>query len=324
MKILFNFIFQKNYETYKRKIKFNTPIKYFVSSKIKIIEEEINLKYNMEEIYEYCLQKRGYDPYIAYQIFEEEGEKNKLDSNYLYYSKINNENVFKRMCKIIPQDSFKNFIHKFILNCEDILLFRKQFTVSYAINNLMNFIISDNTILKNISFNKETGLCIFNTDLKEFPFNNYKELEEQKSGTTIRLTKNINNFLSISSIYGIIPGVFYFSCKALINKQKILKTILKLCLGNNIDIYKQVEIHANNYINKFKYVINMEDDPEYFQNKTIRNNLLDNSDDYDNMSDKEIKGDNKDGNMKNIFELIENSMNDDKLMRKSVDYEAWF
>ena len=324
LKILFNFIFQKNYETYKRKIKFNTPIKYFVSSKIKIIEEEINLKYNMEEIYEYCLQKRGYDPYIAYQIFEEEGEKNKLDSNYLYYSKINNENVFKRMCKIIPQDSFKNFIHKFILNCEDILLFRKQFTVSYAINNLMNFIISDNTILKNISFNKETGLCIFNTDLKEFPFNNYKELEEQKSGTPIRLTKNINNFLSISSIYGIIPGVFYFSCKALINKQKILKTILKLCLGNNIDIYKQVEIHANNYINKLKYVINIEDDPEYFQNKTIRNNLLDNSDDDNIMSDKEIKGDNTDGNMKNIFEIIENSMNDDKLMRKSVDYEAWF
>ena len=78
------------------------------------------------------------------------------------------------MCKILPQDSFKNFVHKFILTSEDILLFRKQFTTSYAINNLMNFIILDNTILKNISFNKETGLCVFNTDLTMFADNEYK------------------------------------------------------------------------------------------------------------------------------------------------------
>ena len=123
MQILFNFIFEKNYETYKRKVKFYVPLKYFISSKIKIIEEEIYYKYNMDEIYEYCLQKRGYYPHIAYQIFEEEGKKNKLDSNYLYYSEINNEKLFKRMCKILPQDSLKNFIHKFILTSEEDYVF---------------------------------------------------------------------------------------------------------------------------------------------------------------------------------------------------------
>jgi hypothetical protein len=310
MQILFNYIFEKNYQTYKRKVKFYVPIKYFISSKIKIIEEDIYYKYNMDEIYEYCLQKRGYFPHIAYQIFEEEGRKNKLDSNFLYYSEINNEKLFKQMCKILPQDSLKNFVHKFILTSEDILLFRKQFTISYAINNLMNYIILDNMILKNISFNKETGFCVFNTDLMMFPDNEYKELEEQKIGTPLRLTKNINYFLNVTSIYGIIPGVFNFSCKALLNKPKILKSILKICLDNNSKIlYKRIDKIANNYINKFKYVVNIMDDKEYFKN----NNNGDKVDESRNNN-----------SMKNIYELIDNSMNDERLMRKSIDYEAWF
>ena len=318
MQILFNYIFEKNYQTYKRKIKFYVPIKFFISSKLKIIEEDIYYKYSMDEIYEYCLQKRGYFPHIAYQIFEEEGKKNNLDSNYLYFSEINNEKLFKRMCKILPQDSLKNFLHKFILKSEDILLFRKQFTISYAINNLINFIILDNTILKNISFNKETGFCIFNTDLTMLPDNEYKEIDDQKKGTPLRLTKNINHFLNVTSIYGIIPGVFNFSCKALLNKPKRLKSILKICLDNgNNNLYKRVDTIANNYINKFKYVISSSDNKDNShknidlgvnQSKTKLINL--------NVDEK--------NSMKNIYELIDNSMNDDRLMRKSIDYEAWF
>ena len=269
MQILFNYIFEKNYQTYKRKVKFYIPIKFFISSKIKIIEEDIYYKYNMDEIYEYCLQKRGYFPHIAYQIFEEEGKKNKLDSNFLYYSEINNEKLFKRMCKILPQDSLK---------------------------------------LKNISFNKETGFCVFNTDLGMFTDNEYKELEEQKKGTPLRLTKNINYFLNVTSIYGIIPGVFNFSCKALLNKPKIFKSILKICLDNNSkNLYKKIDRIANNYINKVKYVVNIMDDKEYFKN----NNSEDNNGGGNN-------------SMKNIYELIDNSMSDERLMRKSIDYEAWF
>ena len=313
MQILFNYIFEKNYETYKRKIKFYIPIKYFISWKIKIIEEDIYYKYNMDEIYEYCLQKRGYYPHIAYQIFEEEGKKNKVDSNYLYYSEINNEKLFKRMCKIIPQDSLKNFMHKFILTSEDILLFRKQFTTSYAINSLINFIILDNTLLKNISFNKETGFCIFNTDLTLFTDNEPKDLNEQKKGTPLRLTKNINHFLNLTSIYGIIPSVFNFSCKALLNKQKILKSILKICLDNYNNSYTKVDKIADNYLNKFKYLINTSEDDYFKDNNEIKD------------KDKnEIKHKYNENSMKNIYELIDTSMNDDRLMKKPIDYEAWF
>ena len=308
MQILFNHVFEKNLETYKRKIKFLIPIKYFLSSKIKIIEENINTKYNMDEVYEYCLQKRGYDPHISYQVFEEEGTKNNLDQNYLYYSDINKQKVFEKMCKILPQDSFKNYVHKFILSSDDILLFRRQFAISYGINNLMNFIFNEDIILKNISFNKDNGFCFFNTDLTMFTDNEYKDLLNQKTTTCLRLTKNISHFLNMTSVYGIIPNIFYFSCKALINKSSILKAILKICLDNGNN-YQKIEKIANNYINKFKYMINDKEDKDYFVMDNDNNNM-------------EIDEDNKE--LKNIMELIENSMSDEILKKKPIDYEAWF
>ena len=311
MQILFNHIFEKNLETYKRKIKFIIPIKYFISSKIKLIEENINSKYGMDEVYEFCLQKRGYDPHISYQVFEEEGAKNNLEPNYLYFSEINKQKVFEKMCKILPQDSFKNFVHKFLMTHDDILTFRKQFAISYGINNLMNFIFNDEIILKNISFTKESGFCLFNTDLTMFTDNEYKDLIKQKTTTSLRLTKNISHYLNITSIYGILPGIFYFSSKALINKSNILKVVLKLCLDNGSTYnYQKIDKIANNYINKFKYLLNDKEDKEYFSD--------DNSDMNTDMNNEERI------HMKNIFELIENSMNDDILKKKPIDYEAWF
>ena len=210
----------------------------------------------MDEIYEYCLQKRGYSPKIANQIFEEEAKKLNVNSDLVYYSSENNEKLFYKMCKIIPQDSLKNFIHKFLLTSEDILIFRRQFSISYSLNNLFNFIYSDNILLKNISFNKENGFCLFNSDLQLFNENNYNEIMEQMEGASLRLTKNISFFLSITSIYGIIPEVFYFSCDSLLNKSKNLKSIFKLSLNNHINNKRSLDKIVNKYINKIQIILN--------------------------------------------------------------------
>ena len=312
MQILFNFIYEKNYQTYKRKVCFITPIKYHINSKIKLVEEDTNIIYNMAQIYEYCLQKRGYSPKIANQIFEEEAEKLNINTDLAYYSLENNEKLFYKMCSIIPQDSLKNFIHKFIASSEDILLFRKQFAISYSLNNLFSFIMSHNIILKNISFNKETGFCTFNSDLTLFKDNDLKEVIEQKDDTPLRLTKNISFFLSISSIYGITPEIIYFSCNALINKEKILKSILKICFDSNYNNEK-IDMLVKNYINKFKFIININDDN--IQN--MKNNIMikDNNENKIDINQK---------SMKIIYDMIENSMNNDKLKKKSIDYEGWF
>ena len=239
------------------------------------------------------------------------------------------------MCKIISQDSLKNFIYKSILSSEEILVFRKQFTISYSINNLLSFIFLDNIILKNISFNKETGFCTFNSDLTLFTDNEFKEISKQKDGTPLRLTKNISFFLSITSIYDIIPGIFYFSCDALLNKSKALKSILKISLNNNNDNEINDKI-VQNYMNKFKFVLNITDDKDYFDinNQTIKSDLFMGKESSNEMNSNHNKMDiinqeinenkNKEKKMKIIYELIENSMNNDNLKKRTIDYEAWF
>ena len=324
MQILLNFIFEKNIQAYKRKIFFITPIKYHISFKIKIIEDDIYMKYNIAEIYEYCLQKRGYPPKIANQILEEEAKKEGISSDLAYFSSNNNEKLFYKMCEIIPQDSLKNFIHKFIETTEDIFIFRKQFSISYSLNNLFSYIISDNILLKNISFNKETGFCSFNSDLTIFPNNYFKDIIEQKEGTSLRLTKNISFFLSMTCIYGVVPEIFYFSCQSLLNKSSIFKNILKLCLDNNYINKSKNEIYQN-YINKFKYLLNEFDDNEYFNNNNIQMiNNISNESNNDNHINKNEQENNNKNKMKIIYELIDNSMNNENLKKKTIDYEAWF
>ena len=61
---LFNFCFIGNKDSYKRNIKFNLPIKYYITNNIRLIQEE-NAQYYFNEIYEFSLQKRGYDPDLA-------------------------------------------------------------------------------------------------------------------------------------------------------------------------------------------------------------------------------------------------------------------
>ncbi len=292
-----------------------TPIKYHINSNIKIVEEDIYMKYNMDEIYEYCLQKRGYSPKIANQIFEDEAKKGNINTDLVYYSLNIKEKLFYKMCEIIPQDSLKNYIHKFISTTEEIFIFRKQFAISYAINNLFSFIISDNIMLKNISFDKETGFCTFHTDISLFKNNQYNDILEQKKGTPLRLTKNISFFLSITSIYGIVPEILYFSCQSLLNKSNNLKNILKICI-NDYNIYTNnlVDTISQNYITKFKYVINTFDD------NSIKKE--DNNNEHHQNKNRTFDKTNK--TMKIIYELIDNSMDNDNLKKKTIDYEAWF
>ena len=56
-------------------------------------------------------------------------------------------------------------------------------------------------------------------------------------------------------------------------------------------------------MNKFKFLLNIDD-----KNEQIKNNI------------QNIQKNNLD----NIYELINNSMNNDNLKKKTIDYEAWF
>lgn len=165
MQVLLNHVFASNKDTYKGNIKFNLPIRFQLTNVYKIVQEESSYYY-LDELYDFCMQKMGFDPEIYYRIYHEEFKKLYPDKpcESLEQPRII-EKVYYRMCEILPIYKLKNFIHKFIINCDEIFIFRKQFATSYALNSLMSniFRVQDELYLDKISFNKETGSVTFHS-----------------------------------------------------------------------------------------------------------------------------------------------------------------
>ena len=207
MQVLLNYIFATNKDTYKCNIKFNLPIRFQITNLYKIIQEDTSY-YHLDEVYDYCMQKMGNEPEISYKIYHEEFKKNNpnLICENLENPKIVKQ-VYKKMCEILPVYKLKNFIHKFIINCDEIFIFRKQFATSYALNNLMSniFKVQNELSLDKISFNKETGSITFH-GMKYFKpenfnlyFNNKNLVnninpsnQNKKDMIPFRLSRNIN------------------------------------------------------------------------------------------------------------------------------------
>lgn len=199
LQALLNSIFASNKDTYKSNVKFNIPIRCSLNKELKIVQEEIS-QYYLNEVFEFEMQKCGFDPEVAYLIYNEELEKLqksnlKLQSNNFSSLEVLS-NVYARMNKLLPIYSLKNFIHKFIINCDEIFIFRKQFSTSYALNSLIYYLFKTqkSITLNKISFNKETGSVTFHhSTLPIFDDFNKNNLL-QKDIVPFRITRNINVF----------------------------------------------------------------------------------------------------------------------------------
>ena len=297
---LLNYIFSKNKDTYKQKIKFNVPIKYFISNRTKMIQEETS-QYYMNDVLEFCLQKKGYDPEISYSIYEEEAKK--YSQEIISYDSIEiKEKVFYKMCHILPVNSFKSFVHKFITSADDIFVFRKQFATSYGLNSILGYIFLESIKLNNISFNKETGSCAFH-DIK------YLQFKDRKMDH-IRLTKNISYFLTPQCLYGIIPTVIHATVSAIFNKSDLIHKILFCVVFNNYrDVVSvdDIQKYINIFMRKIDYLRNCKDDLNNFND----DNIVIEKYDIENP-------------LKVIYEIIENSLNEDNLKKMPLFIEPWF
>ena len=113
-----------------------------------------------------------------------------LNMEYSKREQLVKKRVYNNMTEILPAYSLKNFVHKFIVNSDEIFIFRKQFSVSFALNNFMNycFRIYDR-ILNKITLNKESGAVTFHDakiNLSEaFPM-------EFKESVSLRLSRNFS------------------------------------------------------------------------------------------------------------------------------------
>ena len=297
LKILFNHIFIKDIDTSKFKIEFIVPILFYLTNTIKIEQEEENI-FGMENIYEYCLQKRGYPSDISKLVFNNERISNK---NMI-------ENLYEKMCEILPKNSFKKFIHKIIENCDDLFLFRKNMTNSLSINSFLNYLFSDKMYLKNMQVQKQTGSFIINNNINCFIINDInKFLNEEKN--IIRLSKNISHFISYPGIYGIIPNIFFSSCKALVTREKKVINIIKIFFENK----------SEHYFLKLKNLIN---------NKEVKIDKMEieevEEEQINKINENDLEGDGENSSMININRIIDNSLDDNVLRKEDPELKLWF
>ena len=300
LELLLNNLFSRYKDTYQQKVKFNTNIKYFITKETKIIQDETNMYY-MNEVFEFCMQKNGYDPEIAYTLFEEETLASNPPGLISYYLPDIKEKVFNRMCQIVPLNSLKSFIHKFIVSGDEIFIFRKQFATSYGLYSLLGYLLSGWIPLNKISFNKETGSCTFHDLRCKIPEDINKSLEKKKD-IQIRLSKNISYFLTPSCLYGVIPSVIHAATSAIVEREDIFRKILFSVVYTQIrdrqnEAYsvEVIEKNVDAFMKKINYVRNSENE--------------------------NVKGEHP---LKNIFDIINTSMSDDNLKKMPLFWDPWF
>ena len=252
----------------------------------------------MENIYEYCLQKRGYPSDISKLVFNNERISNKNMT----------ENLYEKMCEILPKNSFKKFIHKIIENCDDLFLFRKNMTNSLSINSFLNYLFSDKMYLKNMQVQKQTGSFIINNNINCSIINDInKFLNEEKN--IIRLSKNISHFISYPGIYGIIPNIFFSSCKALVTREKKVINIIKIFFENK----------SEHYFLKLKNLIN---------NKEVKIDKMEieevEEEQINKINENDLEGDGENSSMININRIIDNSLDDNVLRKEDPELKLWF
>ena len=300
-----NNIFIKYKDTYKRGIKFNIPLRFRINKFIKLCQED-HFQYYLKDISDYCLEKEGVASEIEYDIFESnywETVKNKLNNehieslsfkgynslNYNYetiqYINFNNQNtfikeinerVYEKMVNLLPYYQLKSFIHKFIVSCDEIFIFRKQFCNSLSLNTFLSYVIKSNSEvdINNIVFNKESGLITYYNNM----FLNVKNFNRniKNNKVSFRFTNNINYFLNSSCLFGVAPNVIFSCSEAVRLKYKHVLSILNVLLYN----YEDNKSYINNIV--LKRVI----DSNNLSNLTEVNNKISNSNfnktDYNN------------------------------------------
>jgi hypothetical protein len=193
LQTILNSSFSNNKDTYKSNVKFLLPIKYQITNLLKIVQEEPN-QYYLIEVYEFCLQKLGWDPEVASKIYEDESRLMNINSASDYSSKEVLIRVYGKMKELLPKYNLKSFIHKFIINCDEIFIFRKQFAASLAVNNFLANLLKfeQNMTLNKISFNKDTGSTSLH-DLKFMSFHDFSSDSNfvRNEDVPFRLSRNI-------------------------------------------------------------------------------------------------------------------------------------
>ena len=142
--------------------------------------------------------------------------------------------IAKEMCITINNAIFTRYIHRLIINPEELFAYKKQFTIQLASQSFFTYLLSLSFKgLDSLLFCKNTGKII------------YESYEFTKEYTVpFRLTPNLEYFVTPIGVEGVFAGVMTLMAKALKEKLRFVESYLKIYYR---DMQKEVKDDSNSY-----------------------------------------------------------------------------
>jgi len=214
LKQVMNIRFASNKETASRHLKLKNLNEFFVNWEVSIAEYKPKLK-SMSDLLDDHMISMGYDTdhalelYLKERIFEN-NEAKKL--------------IFRKMDKLVPKDLFRKFVLKSVRNLDEYYLFRNNFIASYGMENFFSYIISNEMLLENMFVDAAKGTFYY-LDMKP-NFTEQGQINRESAQSSIRISKNIENFITNMGLEGPFASCFISGSLAFTRYDTDLSTLL--------------------------------------------------------------------------------------------------
>jgi len=131
--------------------------------------------------------------------------------------------IFRQMDKLVPKDLFRKFVLRSVRNLDEYYLFRNNFIASYGMENFFSYIISNEMLLENMFLDAAKGTFYY-LDMKP-NFTDQGQINRESAHSSIRISKNIENFITNMGLEGPFASCFISSSLAFTRYDTDLSTL---------------------------------------------------------------------------------------------------
>jgi transformation/transcription domain-associated protein len=214
LKQVMNIRFASNKETAVRNLKLKGLNEFFVNWEVSIAEYKPKLK-SMSDLLDDHMVAQGYDTDHALELYLKERIFENIEAK---------KAIFRQMDKLVPKDLFRKFVLKCVRNLDEYYLFRNNFTASYGMENFFSYIISNEMLLENMFVDAAKGTFYY-LDMKP-NFTDLGQINRESAQSSIRISKNIENFITNMGLEGPFASCFIAGSLAFTRYDTDLSTLL--------------------------------------------------------------------------------------------------
>jgi len=140
--------------------------------------------------------------------------------------------IFKKMDEMVPKNLIKSYVGKCTQNNDEYYLLRKNFILSFGMESFYSYIVANEMSIENMFFNKKTGNFLYYNMKPNF----VDSMQSIKPNlySALRLSKNVENFITPMGLEGPFASTFISSSMALSKPDYGINTLLHLYIRDSL------------------------------------------------------------------------------------------